>query len=123
MSHDLQPIRTEEDYRAALKAAEAFFDTPRESDPESEAGAFLEALVTLIEGYERKHFPIDPPTPIEAIKFRMEQAGLTIKDLEPLIGQSNRVYEVLANKRPLTLRMIRNLHQELAIPAEVLIRN
>lgn len=123
MSHELRPIRTEEDYRAALKAAEAFFDAPQEPDPDSDAGAYLEALVTLIEAYERKHYPVDPPTPIEAIKFRMEQEGLTIKDLEPLIGQPNRVYEVLANKRPLTLRMIRNLHQELAIPAEVLIRN
>lgn len=122
MSYELHPIRTDEDYRAALKAAEAFFDAPQEPDPDSEAGAYLEALVTLIEAYERKHYPIDPPTPIEAIKFRMEQEGLTVKDLEPLIGQSNRVYEVLANKRPLTLRMIRNLHQELAIPAEVLIR-
>jgi len=122
MSYELHPIRTDEDYRAALKAAEAFFDAPQEPDPDSEAGAYLEALVTLIEAYERKHYPIDPPTPIDAIKFRMEQEGLTVKDLEPLIGQSNRVYEVLANKRPLTLRMIRNLHQELAIPAEVLIR-
>lgn len=122
MNYELHPIRTDEDYRAALKAAEAFFDTPEEPNPDSEAGAYLEALVTLIEAYERKHYPIDPPTPIEAIKFRMEQEGLTVKDLEPLIGQSNRVYEVLANKRPLTLRMIRNLHQELAIPAEVLIR-
>lgn len=122
MKIQLTPIRTEADYQAALKAAEAFFDAPTEPDPDSEEGASFDALVTLIEAYERKHYPIDPPDPIEAIKFRMEQQGLTVKDLTPMIGQTNRVYEVLARKRPLSLGMIRKLHEGLGIPAEALIR-
>ena len=117
----LFPIRTEADYRAALARAEAFFDAPEEPDPDSEEGAYFEALITLIEAWERKHYPVAPPDPIEAIKFRMDQAGLSIKDLEPMIGRSNRVYEVLAHSRPLTLTMIRRLHKGLGIPANVLI--
>ena len=117
----LQPIRSEDDYRAALKQVEQFFDAAQEPDPESEEGAFFEALMTLVEAYERKHYPISPPDPIEAIKFRMDQNGISVKDLEPLIGKSNRVYEVLNRKRPLTLAMIRRLHSALGIPAEVLI--
>ena len=117
----LQPIRSEDDYRAALKRVEQFFDAAQEPDPDSEEGAFFEALMTLVEAYERKHYPISPPDPIEAIKFRMEQNGISIKDLEPIIGKSNRVYEVLNRKRPLTLAMIRRLHSALGIPAEVLI--
>ena len=117
----LQPIRSEDDYRAALKRVEQFFDAAQEPDPESEEGAFCEALMTLVEAYERKHYPISPPDPIEAIKFRMDQNGISVKDLEPLIGKSNRVYEVLNRKRPLTLAMIRRLHSALGIPAEVLI--
>lgn len=122
MTYQLKPIRTEADYQAALKAAEAFFDAPTEPDPDSEEGASFDALLTLIEAYERKHYPIEPLDPIEAIKFRMEQQGLTIKDLVPMIGQPNRIYEVFAHKRPLSLAMIRNLHQGLGIPAETLIR-
>ena len=117
----LQPIRSEDDYRAALKRVEQFFDAAQEPDPESEEGAFFEALMTLVEAYERKHYPISPPDPIEAIKFRMDQNGISVKDLEPLIGKSNRVYEVPNRKRPLTLAMIRRLHSALGIPAEVLI--
>jgi len=105
-----------------LKAVEAFFDAVTELDPDTEESAAFDALVTLIEAYERKHYPIDSPDPIDAIKFRMEQQGLTVKDLVLLIGQTNRVYEVLARKRPLSLAMIRNLHQVLGIPAETLIR-
>ena len=71
----LTPIRTEEDYKAALKAVEAVFDAPEEPDPDSDEGAYFEALITLIEAYERKHYPIDLPDPVEAIKFRMEQAA------------------------------------------------
>ena len=122
MKFQLKPIRTEADYQAALKAAEAFFDAPTEPDPDSEEGAAFDALVTLIEAYERKHYPIDPPDPIEAIKFRMDQQGLSVKDLVPMIGQTNRVYEVLAHKRLLSLTMIRSLHRGLGIPAETLIR-
>lgn len=122
MTIELTPIRTEDDYQAALKVAEAVFDAPSELDPDSDEGARFEALITLIESYERKHYPIGPPDPIEAIKFRMDQAGLTAKDLEPMIGQRNRVYEILNRKRALTLPMIRKLHQQLGIPAESLIR-
>jgi len=75
----------------------------------------------LVQAYEARHYPIDAPDPVEAIKFRMEQSGLTVKDLEPIIGRPNRVYEVLSRKRPLTLAMIRRLHRSLGIPAEVLI--
>jgi HTH-type transcriptional regulator/antitoxin HigA len=117
----LFPIRHEADYQQALKLAEAYFDADQEPDPDSLEGAHFEALITLIEGYERKHYPIDPPDPVEAIKFRMEQGGLTVKDLEPMIGKSNRVYEVLNHKRNLSLGMIRRLHKGLGIPADVLI--
>jgi HTH-type transcriptional regulator / antitoxin HigA len=84
-------------------------------------GDRLDVLTTLVQAYEAKHHAIDPPDPIEAIKFRLEQGGLSIKDLEPMIGLSNRVYEVLARNRPLTLSMIRRLHKGLGIPAAVLI--
>jgi HTH-type transcriptional regulator/antitoxin HigA len=79
--------------------------------------------VTLVEAYERQHYPIDFPDPIEAIKFRMEQQGLTVEDLVPVIGRKNRVYEILAGKRPLTLRMIEGLHSSFSIPAESLIKH
>ena len=92
------------------------------AEPESAEGERLDVLVTLVEAYERQHFPTDLPDPVEALKFVMDQRGLTVKDLEPLIGHSNRVYEVLSHKRPLTLKMIRNLHTGLGIPAECLIK-
>lgn len=116
---NITPIRNEADYLAALVEV----DQLMEGDPPlgTASGDKLDILVTLIEAYERKHFPIDLPTPIEAIKFRMEQGGLTVSDLVPLIGQPNRVYEVLNGTRPLTLRMIRNLNRELGIPALALI--
>jgi HTH-type transcriptional regulator/antitoxin HigA len=100
-----------------LKEVESLM-TARAGTPEGER---LDVLVTLVEAYERKQFPLDLPDPVEAIKFRMEQSGLTPKDLVPMIGQINRVYEVLNRKRPLTLQMIRRLHRELGIPAESLI--
>lgn len=116
---DIQPIRTEVDYKAALRQ----ISTLMEADPEPGTleGDRLDILATLVQAYEARHFPIGAPDPVEAIKFRMEQGGLTVKDLEPLIGRSNRVYEVLNHKRPLTLAMIRRLHRSLGIPAEVLI--
>ena len=94
-----------------------------ESDPGpgTPDGDRLDILVTLVQAYEAKHLAIGAPYPVEAIKFRMEQSGLSVKDLEPIIGKSNRVYEVLNRKRPLTLAMIRRLHSSLGIPAEVLI--
>lgn len=116
---NITPIRNEQDYRAALKAVSPLFDN--EPEPGSPEGDFLEVMLTLIEAYEAKNYPIEPPTPVEAIKFRMEQAGLSVKDLEPAIGRSNRVYEVLNGKRQLTLPMIRNLHQMFGISAESLI--
>lgn len=118
----LFPVHTEDEYRKALKLVESFFDAPEEPDPESEEGRFFEALVTLVEAYEKKHYPIAPPDPIDAIKFRMDQQGLTPKDLKPMIGGLNRVYEVLARTRPLSINMVRRLHKDLGIAAETLIR-
>ncbi|MCX7201064.1 MAG: transcriptional regulator [Burkholderiales bacterium] len=116
---DIQPIRTEADYKLALR----HISNLMESDPElgTPEGDRLDILVTLVQAFEARHLPIGAPDPVEAIKFRMEQSGLTVKDLEPIIGRSNRVYEVLNRKRPLTLAMIRRLHRSLGIPAEVLI--
>ena len=118
---ELKPIRTEADYRDALAAAERFFDLPQEPAPDSEEGAYFDALLTLLEAYERKHYRIDAPDPVEAIKFRMEQDGMAPLDLVPYIGARNRVYEVLNRKRSLTLPMIRRLSAGLGIPAQVLI--
>ncbi len=115
---DIKPIRTKADHKAALKAVESLMGAKART-PE---GDRLDVLVTLIEGYERQHFPMDLPDAVEAIKFRMEQQGLTPKDLEPLIGRSNRVYEVLNRRRSLTLAMIQKLHAGLGIPAESLLR-
>ncbi len=116
---DIRPIRTNADYKATLKEVSALM----ESDPDlgTPAGDRLDILVTLVQAYEAKYLPIDAPDPVEAIKFRMDQSGLSVKDLESIIGKSNRVYEILNRKRPLTLAMIRRLHQSLGIPAEVLI--
>ena len=116
---EIRPIHTDADYRAVLREVSAFFEN--EPEPGSPEGDRFEVLVTLLEAYEAKHFPIDLPDPVEAIKFRMDQSGLSVKDLEPIIGKSNRVYEVLSRKRPLTPAMIRRLHKSLGIPADVLI--
>lgn len=116
---EITPIRTETDYRAVLCEVSALVDA--DPSPDTPEGERLDVLSTLVEAYERKHYPMELPDPVEAIKFRMDQAGLTVKDLEPMIGQPNRVYEVLNHKRPLTLRMIRNLHRGLGISAQVLI--
>ena len=115
---DIKPIRNDADHRAALKQIEPLMTAEADS-PEGER---LDVLTALVEAYEQKHFPLELPDPVEAIKFRMEQMGLTPKDLEPMIGRLNRVYEVLNHKRPLTLQMIRNLHDGLGIPAESLIK-
>jgi HTH-type transcriptional regulator/antitoxin HigA len=120
MNMDIHPIRTEDDYRAAMREISAFFDN--EPEPDTLEGDRFDILLTLAEAYEAKHFPVDLPDPVEAIKFRMEQGGLTPKDLEPMIGRMNRVYEILNRKRPLTLAMIWRLHEGLGIPAESLIR-
>ena len=114
----INPIITKADHRAALKEIESLM-TAKSGTSQGER---LDVLVTLVEAHERKHYPLDLPDPIEAIKFRMEQMNLTPKDLSPTIGQLNRVYEVLNRKRPLTLKMIRRLHKQLGIPAESLIK-
>ena len=115
---DIKPIKIDSDYRAALKEIE----TLMMAEPDTQEGEKLDVLVTLVEAYEQKHYPLDLPDPVEAIKFEMEQKGLTVKDLEPMIGKSNRVYEVLNHKRSLTLKMIWRLHEQLGIPAESLIK-
>ena len=115
---DIRPIKTDADYRAALDDIENL----RMAEPDTVEGEKLDILVTLVEAYEAKHFPMDLPDPVEAIKFEMERKGLTVKDLEPMIGKSNRVYEILNHKRSLTLKMIWKLHEGLGIPAESLIK-
>ena len=115
---NIKPVRTKADHRAALTEIDTLMNA-RANTPEGER---LDVLVTLVEAYERKHFPMDMPDPVEAIKFAMEQRGLTVKDLESMIGRSNRIYEILNRKRPLTLKMIWRLHQGLGIPAECLIK-
>jgi len=117
---EIRPIHTEDDYKAAMHEVSAYF----ENEPElgSHEGDHFEVLLTLVEVYEAKHFPIDLPDPVDAIKFRMEQSGLTPKDLVPMIGRLNRVYEILNRNRSLTLPMIWKLHNGLGIPAESLIR-
>jgi HTH-type transcriptional regulator/antitoxin HigA len=118
MKNSLKPIRNKKDYEAALKEVERLWGAKlgtREGDR-------LDVLATLIDVYEAAHYPVDPPDPIEAIKFRMEQQGLSRKDLEPLIGTRTRVAEVLNRRRSLSIGMIRRLHKKLGISAEVLIR-
>jgi HTH-type transcriptional regulator/antitoxin HigA len=114
---NIRPIRTQRDHKAALKEIEGLWN----AKPGTRACDRLDVLATLVEAYERKHFPVSPPDPVQAIVFRMEQQGLTRKDLEPLLGSRARVSEVLNHKRELTLPMIRALHEKLGIPAESLI--
>lgn len=118
MTTDLKPIRNEADYEDALAELERLWGAAAGTIE----GDRLDVLATLIDAYEAKHDPMDPPDPIEAIRFRMEQQGLTRKDLEPMIGPRNRVADVLNRKRSLSIEMIRQLHDRLGIPAEVLIR-
>lgn len=117
---DIKPIHNEADYKAALSAVSPYFEN--EPKPGSAEGDFFEVMLALIGAYEAKAFPIDLPDPIEAINFRMEQLGIAPKDLQPMIGQTNRVYEVLTGKRSLTIGMIRKLNASLGIPAECLIK-
>jgi len=115
---DITPIKSDADYRLALKEIESLM-TAELNSPEGEK---LDVLTILVEAYEQKNFPLDLPDPVEALKFEMEQKGLTVKDLEPMIGRSNRVYEILNHKRSLSLKMIWRLHEQLGIPAESLIK-
>src|ERR1700754_5219067 len=116
---DIAPIKSHRDYRRVLKEIEGLMSARRNS-PE---GDRLDVLVTLVEAWERKHYRLDLPDPVEAIKYHMEQSGLAPRDLIPFIGSRNRVHEVLNRKRPLTLQMIWRLHEGLGIPAESLIRS
>ncbi len=116
---NIHPIRNEDDYKAALSELSAFFDS--EPEPGSAEGDRFEVMLTLVEAYEQKRFQPESPDPVEAIRFRMEQGGLKPRDLVPSIGALNRVYEVLTNKRQLTIKMIRKLHSNLGIPAESLL--
>lgn len=117
---DIRPIHTKADYKAALKVVSVLVDAdPKRGTPDADR---LEVLGTLLEAYEARHSPVELPDPIEAIKFRMEQQGLSAKDITPLIGGLNRVYEVLNRKRPLSLAMVRRLNSGLGISAECLIR-
>lgn len=115
---NITPIKTQRDYRRALKDVEGLM-TAKRGTPE---GDRLDVLVTLVEAWEAKHYPLDLPDPIEAIKYHLDQSGLAPRDLIPFIGSRNRVYEVLNRKRPLTLKMIWRLHDGLGIPAESLIK-
>ena len=118
MAPEMKPIRTEADYEAALEEVAVLWGaaagTPK--------GDRLDVLATLIDVYEAKHHAMDPPDPVEAIKFRMEQQGMTRKDLEDIIGTRTRIAEVLNRKRSLSIGMIRRLHDRLGISAEVLIQ-
>ncbi len=114
---NIRPIKTEADYDEALERIDELMD----AEIDTPEGDELDILVTLVEAYEEKHYPIEAPDPIAAICFRMEQMGLERKDLEPYIGRRSRVSEVLNHKRDLTLPMIRKLHKGLNIPLENLI--
>jgi HTH-type transcriptional regulator / antitoxin HigA len=118
MATDVRPIRNEDDYEIALADIAALWGAAS-GTPE---GDRLDVLATLIDVYEARHHPMDPPDPVEAIKFRMEQQGMTRKDLEDIIGTRTRIAEVLNRKRSLSIGMIRRLHDRLGISAEVLIR-
>ena len=115
---EVKPIRTEADHEAAMAEVENLWGA-KSGTP---AGDRLDVLATLIDAYEAAHFPMDPPDPIEAIKFRMEQQGMTRRDLEEIIGTRTRIAEVLNRKRGLSIGMIRRLHDRLGISADVLIR-
>lgn len=119
LNFTLKPLRSAAAYEAALRVASDYFND--EPEPGSREGDHFEMLVMLIAAYEGGNLPVAPPDPVDAIRFRMEQTMLTPKDLAPMIGRMNRVHEMLARKRPLTLPMIRRLHTGLGIPAESLI--
>ena len=116
---NIKVLKTEKDYNQALERLEKIFLSPVGTTEGEEA----ELLVFLIEKYEEEHYPIEAPDPIEAIKFRMEQLGMTKKELAEIIGYKSRVSEIFSRKRKLSLQMIRNLHDKLNIPYESLITN
>lgn len=117
MIMDIRPIKTEQDYTSAIKRIEELWGV-RKDTPE---GDELDLLVTLVESYEIKHYPVSPPDPIDAIKFRMEQMGMTKEDMVKYLGSQSRVSEILNRKRKLTLKMVKSLYKGLRIPAEILL--
>lgn len=117
---DIRPIRTETDYDWALREIEAYFEhEPRRGTPEADR---FDLLAALIEAYEAKHWPIDPPDPVEAIRFRMNLSGYSQSDLATLIGSRSRASEIMRRRRPLTMEQAWKLHRHWNIPAEVLLR-
>ena len=118
MTAEVRPIRTKRDYESALKEVERLWGAKAGTSE----GDRLDVLATLVDAYEAEHYPMDPPDPVEAIKFRMEQQGLTRRDLEEIIGTRTRIAEVLNRKRGLSIAMIRRMHERLGISADVLIR-
>lgn len=114
---NIKPIKTESDYNESIKRIEELWDAKKDT-PE---GDELDLLVTLVESYEMKHYPIAPPDPVDAIKFRMEQMGMTKTDMAKYLGSQSRVSEVLSRKRKLTLKMVKSLYKGLKIPAEILL--
>ena len=117
---DIRIIKTKQQYRRYLKEMDRL--APLDPDPRTPGGARLELLAKLVEDYEKEHFKFRKPDPVEAILFRMEEQGLRQKDIADIVGGKNRASEVLSRKRPLTLAMIRALHEKLGIPSELLIR-
>lgn len=113
----IRPIKNEKDYQAAIKRVEELWGVSKNSSE----GEELDLLISLIEFYEMKNYPIAPPDPIDAIKFRMEQMGMTNADMVKYLGSQSRVSEVLNRKRRLSLNMIKSLHKGLKIPAEILL--
>lgn len=114
---DIRPIKTEQDYNNSIKRIQDLWGSKKDT-PE---GDEMDLLVTLVEAYEMKHFPIAPPDPIDAIKFRMEQMGMTKADMVKYLGSQSRVSEILNRKRNLTLKMVKSLYKGLKIPAEILL--
>lgn len=114
---DIRPIKTEQDYNSAIKRIEELWGSKKDTLNGDE----LDLLVTLVESYEMKHFPIAPPDPVDAIKFRMEQMGMSKEDMVKYLGSQSRVSEILNRKRKLTLKMVKSLYKGLKIPAEILL--
>jgi len=114
---EIRPIKTENDYSKSLKRVEELWGAKKDTP----AGDEFDLIVTLVEAYEMKHFPIAPPDPVDAILFRMEQMGMTKTDMAKYLGSQSRVSEVLSRKRKLTLKMVKSLYKGLKIPAEILL--
>ena len=114
---EIRPIKTEQDYNDSINRIEYLWGAKKDTTEGDE----LDLLVTIVESYEMKHFPISPPDPVDAIQFRMEQMGMTKSDLAKYLGSQSRVSEVLGRKRKLTLKMVKSLYKELKIPADILL--